>query len=342
MNLKKNVLGGLKWLDLVSPKTKFAYTLAMGVKWLVPHGIYARYKAKEEEMAEKRRAWINEKIKTYFASLNREEQDAEVLEVIRYFEKNPITVFPYDFTRNYNPEEINVFLDQSCHMKYVLHDNKRLYFPKYWSYASVRNIYDYFIRIEQDENSPHRYETPDYVVKKGDVIADVGASEGIWALTYAEQAGKIYLFECNPMWVEALKKTFEPWKDKVFIINKYVSNVSTGVNITLDDFIQDGKINFIKADIEGAEIQLLEGAKKTLAAQEDVKLLLCAYHRQNDAVVLKEYLENENFSTEYSKGYMVFLFDNELDVPYIRRGLIRAKKRNNAPNLRPTGDAAKE
>jgi hypothetical protein len=348
MSFNKNIfalfISGLKQLrsGLASLKTKFVYTVKRSIKWLVPHGLYTHFKAKEEAREEKRRE-ENEKIRTYFLSLNRDEQDAEVLEIIHYFENNPFTVFPYDYTKNYNPEKIKVFVDPSCQMKYVLHDNKRLYFPKHYNFASIRNTYDYLLHIEQDKDSPHRYETPDYTVKKGDIIADIGTAEGIWALTYAEIAGKIYLFECDPMWIKALEKTFEPWKEKVFIINKYVSNVSKGVNITLDDFIRDGKINFIKADIEGAEIQLLEGAKKVLSTQNDLKLLLCAYHRKEDAVRLKEYLEHENFSTEYSKGYMLFIYGEEkLDYPYIRRGLIRATKKADTENIPRTGATAKE
>jgi hypothetical protein len=330
-NIIATFVRDVKWLrsGLLFPKTTFVYAVKEGVKWITPYGLFMHYKAKGEERGEKR-IEENEKIRAYFLSLNRDEQDAEVLKIIHYFENNPLTIFPYDFTKNYHPEEIKVFVDPSCKMKYVLHDNKRLYFPKHWSFNSVRYGYHY-LRIEQDKDSPHRYETPDYSVKEGDIIADIGAAEGIWALTYAEIADKIYLFECDPMWIKALKKTFEPWKDKVFIINKYVSNVSKGVNVTLDDFIRDGRINFIKADIEGAEIQLLEGAKKVLSTQKDVRLLLCAYHRKEDAVRLKEYLEQENFSTEYSKGYMLFIWDERFDIPYIRRGVIRATKQDHEP-----------
>ena len=37
---------------------------------------------------------------------------------------------------------------------------------------------------------------------------------------YVDVASKIYLFECDPVWIEALEKTFEPYKDKVVIVPK--------------------------------------------------------------------------------------------------------------------------
>jgi hypothetical protein len=93
-------------------------------------------------------------------------------------------------------------------------------------------------------------------------------------LTYAEQAKKIYLFECNPEWLQALQKTFEPWKDKIAIINKYVSDISDGINITLDDCFENETINFVKADIEGYELKLLDGGIKTLSREKDIKHII--------------------------------------------------------------------
>jgi len=51
-----------------------------------------------------------------------------------------------------------------------------------------------------------------------------------------------------------------PWKEKVVIVNKFISNTTEDNHITLDDFLAGNKIDFIKADIEGAERKLLKGA----------------------------------------------------------------------------------
>jgi hypothetical protein len=153
-------------------------------------------------------------------------------------------------------------------------------------------------------------------------------TEGIWALDNVELAGKIYLFEQDRNWIEALQKTFEPWKEKVVIKDKFVSNTNSKNKVTLDNFFGNGKtVNFIKADIEGSEIALLERSKKLFSTNDNLKLLLCTYHRRDDAQKLKEMLENMGFITEYSARYMLFFnSDEELKEPYVRHGLIRAKK----------------
>ena len=300
-------------------------TLKQIVKWCVPHGIveyryrrqYINQKRAEADVYRKK-----EHIRNYFLSLNASEQEQEILEIIEYFKENFFSIFPYAFASKYSN---SAFYDKTCNMHYVLHKNKRLYFPKN---MTAESAYGYYIGLcmEQDEDSPHRYETKEFTVKEGDVIADIGAAEGIWALTYAEQAKKIYLFECNSEWLQALQKTFEPWKEKVVIINKYVSDTSDNANITLDDCFKNETINFVKADIEGYELKLLYGGIKTLAREKDIKLLLCSYHKKGDAENLKKNLEELGFITEYSKGYMLFIYDNDLEEPYIRHGLIRAKK----------------
>jgi hypothetical protein len=292
------------------------------VKWCIPHGLVECRKQYIAEKSQKSYQGKKERIRNYFLSLNPTEQEQDVREIIEYFKENSFSVFPYAFASKYSG---NAFYDETCDMHYVLHKNKRLYFPKNMTAEAAYGYYKELC-IEQDEDSPHRYETKEFTVKEGDVIADVGAAEGIWALTYVEQAKKIYLFECNSEWLQALQKTFEPWKEKVAIINKYVSDISDGTNITLDDCFKNETLNFVKADVEGYELKLLDGGIKTILREKDIKLLLCSYHKKGDAEKLKERLEEIGFIAEYSKGYMLFIYDDDLEEPYIRRGLVRARK----------------
>jgi ribosomal protein L7/L12 len=268
---------------------------------------------------------VKKKIRKYFLSLNKYEQETEIAEIINYLEKHRLTAIPYDFCRKYHTKNIAVYYDKTSELLYVYHNNKRLFFP-YNNKEAVRTYYK-GLCIEQDKNSPHRYATEEFIAKTGDIIADIGAAEGIWALDNAEKVGKIYLFECQNKWINALEKTFEPWKEKTVIINKYVSNTDEGNNVTLDNIFVKDKINIIKADIEGMEIKLLEGSKKLLISAENLRLLLCTYHQKDDAEKIKEILENNGYMTEYSKGYIFHITDRKLDEPYIRRGIIRAKKK---------------
>ena len=211
----------------------------------------------------------------------------------------------------------------------MIHEKKRLFFPKEIDKEKIPLVYTNVL-LEQDVDSPHKYESRKIVVEEGDVIADCGVAEGLWALNNVEKVGKIYLFERDKKWINALQQTFKPWREKTFIVNKYVSATNEGENfIALDYYFKDEKIDFIKADIEGMEIDLLKGSKNLLASRKNLKLSICTYHQKNDAEKIKEILEKNDFYTEYSKGYMLFAYDRELEKPYIRRGIIRAAKRNN-------------
>jgi hypothetical protein len=244
--------------------------------------------------------------------------------ILKYLQHNSISIFPYPFTKKYNPKKVRVYTDQSKEMRYVLQDNKRLYFKRGWDEKRIQEYYNWLL-IEQDAESPHRYETPDFHVSENDIVIDVGTAEGNFALAVIDRIEKIYLFEVDKDWMEALQATFAPWKDKVVIINKYVSDTDDDHCATLDNLFENEKIDFIKIDIEGAENKLLAGAKKILSKETALKIDICTYHRQNDAEVLQNILTENGFHTELSTGYMIFL-DDKLTPPYLRKVLIRAEK----------------
>jgi hypothetical protein len=248
-------------------------------------------------------------------------EQEEKKQIIDHLKKHPFAVFPYAFSEKYDARKIIVYKDKK--MSFVLHENKRLYFPEKWGIDKIKGYYNGLL-IEQDMNSPHCYKAKGFEVRKDEIIADIGAAEGIWALSNADLAGKIYLFECEEKWKAPLEMTFAPYQDKTLLVNKYVRNATNNEGIALDDFFKDKEINFIKADIEGAEVELLDGAKEILRKQRNLRLQLCVYHNQNDAEILKNLLHESGFDTAFSKGYMVFVYDENLHAPYLRRGLIRA------------------
>jgi hypothetical protein len=318
---------------------KIAWKIKRFIKWFTPYGIveYCNKKENDVKKATRRNRWRKkQEIVNYFRNLDKTNQnseadvEADVLEVINYFQHNPFSVFPYDFTKQYIADNIEVFTDKKDNMLYILHENKRMYFPKGWEEEEVQNYYNRLL-IEQDVHSPHRYESNAVHVDNGDIVADIGAAEGIFALSHIEKAAKIYLFECDGGWIEALEKTFELWKEKIVIVNKFVSDHTKGDYTTLDDYLNGKEINFIKADIEGDETRLLQGAKKTFANAKKLQMVLCVYHKEKDAEELQKQLAAQNFKTEFSKRYMLFIYDAELREPYLRRGIIRASKPQPCP-----------
>ncbi|WP_299155694.1 rRNA adenine N-6-methyltransferase family protein [uncultured Christiangramia sp.] len=246
-------------------------------------------------------------------------------EVICFLEKNDLQVFPYDFVFKYDKSKIRVFVDEELHLKYVMHFSKKLYFKRSLTVSAIQSLYRGLL-IDQDENSPHKYLNRDFQVKPSDVVVDAGAAEGNFSLEIIERVKFIYLFECDPEWVEPLQATFAPWKEKVKIINKKIGSKNTSEEISLDTFFEKQGFTFVKADIEGDESNLLCGASNILAQDISLKLVLCTYHKQNDYVNFRELLSENEFRTTSTNGFIIFFYDKWIKPPYLRKALIRAER----------------
>jgi hypothetical protein len=62
--------------------------------------------------------------------------------------------------------------------------------------------------------------------------------------------------------------------------------------IAIDDFVAERgleRLDFVKMDVEGAELNLLQGARETIARFAP-KLGLAAYHKDDDLVTIPEQL----------------------------------------------------
>lgn len=268
---------------------------------------------------------IRRNILGYYKSLD--SYPEELFSPLKYIRKNGLKALPYNFIEKYKPEKIEVYTDHDCGLRYVVHSGHRLYYPREMGKHLIRHTYA-MIQCEQDKESAHCYLSGSFEVSLHSVIVDVGAAEGNFSLSAIEKAERIYIFEMEEQWKEPLEKTFEPWKNKVKVINKYVSDTDSENTIRLDTFLAEEKIGdeniFIKLDVEGAEALVLDGAEKTLA-KENVKIAICTYHNQNDHEDLSAKMKNKNYRIETSQGYMLFHY-NGLDAPYFRRGLIRCQR----------------
>jgi 2-polyprenyl-3-methyl-5-hydroxy-6-metoxy-1,4-benzoquinol methylase len=269
---------------------------------------------------------IKKTILDYYSQLPENELDSETREALAFLKSNPLPVFPYAFQNQYKRSDIQVFEDKDLNLKYVINEGKRLYFKKKSSKRGIKRNYN-FLLIEQDHESPHRYLTNDFNIHENDILVDVGAAEGNLALSVIEKVKKVYLFETDERWIEALKATFAPWKDKVEIVNQYVSDFNDEKNVALDDFFKDKEpYTFLKIDAEGAEAQVLNGARLALASNQPLKVAVCCYHQPNDAKELGELLSSKGFESEFSKGLMIFNEPKTFYPPYLRKGVLRAFK----------------
>ncbi len=254
--------------------------------------------------------------------------DKGIQEVVDYLKvKKCFEIFPYEFVSDYNQEKIEVYKDKDGH-KYVIYKEKRLYCK---DSDSDENIKKYIngIMIEQDYRCPHSYfgsngKRLEYrFPSKGDVLADVGAAEGFFTLDVIDKISKAYLFECDKSWIEPLQRTFAPYKEKIEIVRKYVGDNNSDDVVTLDSFFEEKEIDFLKADIEGAEEKMLIGSPKTFSKKIKKVLMVC-YHSNKAEKELKEYLDKYGLITEVNYGYM--LLANSLKFqfkkPWLRHGVI--------------------
>lgn len=220
----------------------------------------------------------------------------------------------------------DVRYDENAQMCYVIWNGKRMYYPKSHSKLYVASELN-FVNLEQDIDSPHRYLTQDFQVKEGDIVVEAGVAEGNFALDIVEKAKKLYLVECEHEWVEALEKTFEPWKDKVVIIEKMLDEYDDETHIRIDTFVQEQQVNFIKMDVEGAETAALNGAARILTQSDDIKCAICSYHRKNAEKDIRNILKQHGFSTSTTNGYIFFREDIDSWVDgELRRGIVRGVK----------------
>lgn len=136
---------------------------------------------------------------------------------------------------------------------------------------------------------------------------------------------KIYCIEPNTLHLNIARRDFDTIENIEFINcglgNKEVYKIEKdqfqnncehdyhALNInTLDNLIED-KVDFIKLDIEGAEVDAIEGAKK-LILQHTPILAICIYHKAEDWYkVPQKVLEINNNYKLYLRHYMEGIYE---------------------------------
>ena len=157
-------------------------------------------------------------------------------------------------------------------------------------------------------NEPLTTELIKKEIKKGYVVLDIGAHVGYYTLIFSKlvgEEGKVYAFEPHPGNFILLKKNVETNGDKnVVLVQKAVSNKTGKIKLylcedivghsihpfespqdggqsieieatRLDDYFKtyDGKIDFIKIDIEGAKKEAIQGISSLLKKNKNVKVV---------------------------------------------------------------------
>jgi len=121
-------------------------------------------------------------------------------------------------------------------------------------------------------------------LKPNNVALDIGAFIGYYSLIFARLVGndgKVFAFELNPTPFSTLKKNIEINNyQNVILENKGVSNTDKNLKsgehlVRLDTYFKnrDPKVDFIKMDIEGAEMRALEGMTSLIENNDNIRIM---------------------------------------------------------------------
>lgn len=276
-------------------------------------------------MNEFRRKIVNQKIRinTLFNAIKN--KDKEKMGIAKYMYTHFLDAFNYDFADDYRKRQNEIFIDEESGLKYIITNNRRMYFKRDMSDKEI-NTYFNQISLEQDIKSPHLYLTEKLKNRNYGCVIDVGAAEGNFAVQMADRCEKLILFEMDEGWIEALSYTFK-YDDNVKIIKSFVSSKHDKDTVTLDALCTDmGKIDLIKMDIEGEEVNALKGSVNILNRDKPI-CLVCAYHYGKQIEDIINFFGTAEI--EIRPGYMVFLQQEKIDKPYLRRGVLEISDYNN-------------
>lgn len=261
----------------------------------------------------------------YFKTLDQNTLSPEILEGLTYLKSHKYSPFPYKWTQKYDNMLTEVFRDEQLNRYYIMFDQKRMYFPSRFTENQViwaaRSMYK-----EQDPQSPHLYLTTDFQLDADSIVIDAGVAEGNFSLAVVEKVKRLYLIECEAEWMDTIKITFAPWKDKVVFVEKFMSDVAGETTTTIDSLIKPdaNEKYFIKMDIEGFEQKALAGMKNLASSGCDIKMNICTYHQPNALNEIEDIVSGYGLKYQVSNGYVLFFQPGE--QPSFRKVLIRAQK----------------
>jgi FkbM family methyltransferase len=171
-----------------------------------------------------------------------------------------------------------------------------------WYLPDDCNYFDQFLKDKKYKQNGFQSEHLDEALKhvtKWDYAVDVGAHVGFWARDMADKFGKVYCFEPSPATFGCLAKNLAGYdnvelscmavgdKERKVAIRRdlrrgensgseFISVNNNGQTrmVSLDALELPG-CDFLKIDVEGFELGVLKGAKKTIGKYKPVISMEC-------------------------------------------------------------------
>ena len=195
----------------------------------------------------------------------------------------------------------------------LMSDNIRL--------KSVYNLIKNGLKKEQIitfiKNSTEYFDLPCFVPNENEIFVDAGGYTGdtvIKFLTWCNyKYKKIYAIEpdennCKTLMANIKKESFDNihiyqqgvWNKKDILKFEDTGNVDSKIAPdgkssikvdTIDNIVANDKVTFIKLDVEGAELEALQGAYQTIK-QHNPRIAVCIYHKPEDFIEIPLYFIN--------------------------------------------------
>lgn len=194
------------------------------------------------------------------------------------------------------------------------------YWPADYAVRGLRGIYKEV--FTPAAYNPHAYEIPGVEIKTDDWVVDAGACEGYFTYYALKRGANVLLVEPVPLLAEALSLTFarEIKAGKVIVLTGglgehegevelaiprdalFAASIESVVDMkpetvdrvkifvyTLDGVLKRNlvpRIDFLKMDIEGAEVAAFKGASELLRTQKP-RLAIAVYHQFENARIIR-------------------------------------------------------
>lgn len=224
-----------------------------------------------------------------------------------------------------------------CHDSYIKIPKPLINDYKCFKAEFLDIIMPYLVQ-EMNVNQPFLegpYEYKDVKIRENSIVLDIGANFGLFSSLASSKNCLVYAFEPTPRVLKNYLNRLKNFDRNIHVINKAVSNetktdffmcysnksscnklyenedfsneleVISVETTTIDDFVIENdlkSVDFIKADIEGAERKMLMGARETLREYAP-NLAICYYHKLDDLKVLKNLILEANPKYEIDVAY---------------------------------------
>jgi FkbM family methyltransferase len=188
------------------------------------------------------------------------------------------------------------------------------------------------IAAEQSQFHPHRYDWGNTRLSPGDVVLDIGACEGSFSAYAASLGARVVTVEPSKRMIKLVKKLFELRNlNPPVLVNKLIGHSSGELQflddreniassrtvpasiegsypvavVTLDELVTSlelDRVDFIKCDAEGADVDIIKSGDQTLRRFRP-RIAVTTYHADDHYRLLADYLSRLKYCIQ-GNGYI--------------------------------------